>query len=847
MDDPAAPRRLLSRMPVEDEARASLATEVFSAALGLVQPQLDAYTALREGGGAVQAAEEALGEAHRAEGEAQAAHEALVGSAGEFGSTAMPAADDGAEPPPAPEEGSPEAEAAAAAAAAAEELAAAVSKVEEAEVAAAAARDQLGAAEAARDAADEALPLPLLARALRLAHRMRQDVAFDALLPALLQRSEVRVAELEAEEAAAKAAAIPGTEPAKESTAAGTLAPPGFGEDADPAEEAEAFAMDGEDEECLEAWSAAMLLQCSRQLEAAAEGEAAEEAAASLAALLKRVMLSSCTSLALARLKDGASDAALLLWAHAVPRLDAQDKAACGQRPGGGAGAAQRLAGAAALSMVVRVPKPEHAARLGEALAALGRAAGKGGFTYALLPAWALAPKAEVNHLGISTGGGGGGMATGGAVLHGKALLQLEIVCDRLRDKHGIECVADAPTAPRGAPQVAGTLGGRPGSPPVDGSEEAAEAEAEALRVLLVPAFHALLRGELHDPLLMSAVALRLQPLLLDAGRLREASSACRAALGLVVAERGAAVVRFAEKGIDGAPSVSAASVLQPEGGPAPFAGSSHKSDMVQRNLASSHVELLVWLLRTELRRGIQRAGATAAVDFGKARVAQAKRRGQQHIYGRKWAMDKEREAAEDAAVAETPATAAAAEARLLSEYAHDPYTKALLLVECARYRATPDERQPLLIQAAEALHAAAAVELDLAQAVAPSAQGRPRPSQAPPPPQLVYRTSSEVCLRPRPFAPKQKPGTIEAPRVASYAVFGKAAGASGVAVSLNNVDFRGCGEPRPLGGGEDEYDPMAGTIVLRRLPVGGQCVFAVAAYDAEGGLIGTVGATSAS
>ena len=296
---------------------------------------------------------------------------------------------------------------------------------------------------------------------------------------------------------------------------------------------------------------------------------------------------------------------------------------------------------------------------------------------------------------------------------------------------------------------------------------------------------------------------------------------------------------------------------------------------MVQRELASSHVELLVWLLRAELRRGIQRATAAAAVEFDKTRAAQAKRRGQQHIYGRKWAMDAEREAAEDAAVADTPTTADAAEARLLAEYAHEPYAKALLLdpnlnpkpkpkpkpypnpnsnpnlakalllVECARYRATPAERQPLLVQAAEALHAAAAAELGLAQAVAPSAPGRPRASQAPPPPQLVYRTASEVCLRPRAFVPKQKPGTVEPPRVASYAVYGKAAGASGVAVSLNNVDFRGCGERRPLGGGEDDYDPMAGTIVLRGLPAGGQCVFAVAAYDADGGLIGHVGATS--
>ena len=45
VEDPAAPRRLLSRVPAEDEARAALATEVFSAVVGLVQPQLDAYSA----------------------------------------------------------------------------------------------------------------------------------------------------------------------------------------------------------------------------------------------------------------------------------------------------------------------------------------------------------------------------------------------------------------------------------------------------------------------------------------------------------------------------------------------------------------------------------------------------------------------------------------------------------------------------------------------------------------------------------------------------------------------------------------------------------------------------------
>ena len=209
-------------------------------------------------------------------------------------------------------------------------------------------------------------------------------------------------------------------------------------------------------------------------------------------------------------------------------------------------------------------------------------------------------------------------------------------------------------------------------------------------------------------------------------------------------------------------------------------------------------------------------------------------------------AADKQREAKEDAAGPDLPTVAAAVEARLLAEYSHDPSAKALLHLECARYRATPIEREPLLSQAANALRAAGAAELCLSEACAPSPLGRPRPAAAPPAPQLIYRTASEVCLRPRPFAPIKKPGTVEAPRVFSYAVFGKAAGASGVSVSLNNVDFRGCGEKRPLHSGEDDYDPLKGAIVLRNLPPGGLCVFAVAAYDKDGGLIGSVGATSA-
>ena len=135
-----------------------------------------------------------------------------------------------------------------------------------------------------------------------------------------------------------------------------------------------------------------------------------------------------------------------------------------------------------------------------------------------------------------------------------------------------------------------------------------------------MPTFQALVRGELHDPQLLAVVALRLLPLLLRAGRLREAEGVARSALALVVAARGEAVVRRAEKGIHGAPSLSAASVLQPAGGPEPY---SSADDALQHHLASANAELLLWLLRTELRRGLERAEQAAISEHKQTRREQ--------------------------------------------------------------------------------------------------------------------------------------------------------------------------------------------------------------------------------
>ena len=83
--------------------------------------------------------------------------------------------------------------------------------------------------------------------------------------------------------------------------------------------------------------------------------------------------------------------------------------------------------------------------------------------------------------------------------------------------------------------------------------------------------------------------------------------------------------------------------------------------------------------------------------------------------------------------------------------------------------------------------------------------------------------------------------GGAAAPRPATTAVYGKEAGV-GVAVSLNNVDFGGTGAPRAKGEGADAYDPLADCFVVSGLPRGRPLVFASAAFDVDGSVIGGVG-----
>ena len=143
-------------------------------------------------------------------------------------------------------------------------------------------------------------------------------------------------------------------------------------------------------------------------------------------------------------------------------------------------------------------------------------------------------------------------------------------------------------------------------------------------------------------------------------------------ALADIASARSRMIVDLAESTVEGEPSASALTVLQPPGG-RPFTSA---VDRLQLALSCLQVDLYVWLFRSELALALGKSDIAARRRHERVRAAQLKRRAQQDIYGRQWDRDRRREAAEDAAPADRPAHAAAREAQLLSEFAHNPYAK---------------------------------------------------------------------------------------------------------------------------------------------------------------------------
>ena len=148
-------------------------------------------------------------------------------------------------------------------------------------------------------------------------------------------------------------------------------------------------------------------------------------------------------------------------------------------------------------------------------------------------------------------------------------------------------------------------------------------------------------------------------------------------------------------------------------------------------------------------------------------------------------------------------------------------------------------EREACFSEAISLLRVAAQRENDLLNDVAPwedcAPMGDPPPTSngPPPPPGLLSRTETSIVLQPRAW---------RGPRDVNHVrCFGKASGA-GTDVSLTNSEYVGTGCPI-------RYDAATGrcdSIAVCGLCPNESYVFAVAAFDAMGNVIGGIGETCA-
>ena len=198
----------------------------------------------------------------------------------------------------------------------------------------------------------------------------------------------------------------------------------------------------------------------------------------------------------------------------------------------------------------------------------------------------------------------------------------------------------------------------------------------------------------------------------------------------------------------------------------------------------------------------------------------------QVNLYGALTMKEERQLQAEIAAAAQAPTYSAATEQSLLAEVQSNSYAKALLLIEMAAWRSSSDEQHQLLYDAAAAVAQCEQLEASLfAAAQRTTAKGKH--SARPAPPVILSRSHDSVTLTHAPFA--LKPGV----KAATFAVFCKSFGA-GVSLSMNRTAAEYAGSGVPVATGE--------RVTIQGLQPNGTYVFAIAAYDATGKVIGELG-----
>ena len=252
-------------------------------------------------------------------------------------------------------------------------------------------------------------------------------------------------------------------------------------------------------------------------------------------------------------------------------------------------------------------------------------------------------------------------------------------------------------------------------------------------------------------------------------------------------------------------------------------------------------MELVAQLLRCELVLGKQLATKTALQQ--QARAAQKERDMAKKATGHDIPKKKKKSAApgeeeEDEALSGMDK---ATEAMLYQTCGKNSAWRALLSIQMSRLHDDSERKIACLEQCELELNAAMGAETELRKEL--SRRPNKQPTLVPPMPIFVSRSATSITLRIDTFIPRKAKGqnSWEVKNnnldVAHFCVYCKPEG-SGTDVSLNNTEYPGTGTPVPM---------EQSIVQVKGLTPNQSYVFAVAAYDGNGELVGDgIGKTTA-
>ncbi|GMH70729.1 hypothetical protein TrLO_g545 [Triparma laevis f. longispina] len=179
-------------------------------------------------------------------------------------------------------------------------------------------------------------------------------------------------------------------------------------------------------------------------------------------------------------------------------------------------------------------------------------------------------------------------------------------------------------------------------------------------------------------------------------------------------------------------------------------------------------------------------------------------------------------------------------ESIMLTECRKNNYQRALLQIEMAESR-TNDlvELETILTDTMQLLHEAKQKEDELlthVDMILSEEFATPTRNRAPPAPVMVSRSTNSITMTIKPFK-LHGPHNSKLNPIHHIKLFGKPSGA-GTDVSLNNTDFPGTGVAIPF----DPQTYSSPPITVTGLPTNDSYVFAVAAFDESGEIIGRLG-----